>query len=203
MIIDIVLYYVDTLSDIEQSITKVANGLTTKGHKVRVFLASLPDPYEWIYTVPEMHFYAIDYKMRNFGDYGYKYGLRYRRMLQNLGKPDIIIATHQCLMSYICKIALDEDGLRNIPLISWIQDSVDSYGFREFLNHCYSHLALSSQIAEDLSKWIEHEDIYMVGNPVHPERENLTEEEVIDSINNVIMKTYNDYHNIEGDKYDN
>lgn len=166
MLIDFVLYYVGGRGGVEEVTTKVVNGLIKRGHRVRVFLASPPTYTSWVYSVPEMYFYALDYDLNSFGDYGYKYGIRYREMIEKMGAPDIVVATHQPVLSFMCEIALSKGRLKKIPIISWIHSPADMLGNRQLLNYSNTHMAISKDIAKDLSKWINPKDIYFVGNPI-------------------------------------
>lgn len=166
MTIDIVLYFAIGRGGLEDVITKVTNGLINKGHRVRVFQCAIPTHPEWVYTVPEMYFYAIDYGVGALNDLGYRYAIRYGEMLKNLGTPDVIIATHLPLLSFMCKVALQRCNNKKIPIISWIHGPVNVYGRRELLSYSDAHMAISTTIAKDLATYINPSTIYHIGNPV-------------------------------------
>lgn len=163
MIIDIVLYYGQGRGGIEDVITKVSRGLRNKGHRVRVFQAYRPQYIEWEEKLDEIYYYGEDIP---WGSYLEQYGNGYKKLLETMGKPDIVLATHAPLQSYICYVGVNEESDKKTPIISWIHGPIDFYGGRNLLQYSDAHLAICENVMEDLSKTIEREKIYVVGNPV-------------------------------------
>lgn len=166
MLIDIVLIYAVGRGGLENVITKVANGLIKRGHRVRVFQAYKPEFSEWADTLNEIYYYAEDVPFENINTVGYEYAKKYRKAIEEKGRPDIVIATQSTNLSYICNVALNDGTIRKVPQLSWLHGPVSAYGRRELLSFSNAHMALSNKLREDLSLWLNKESIYVVGNPV-------------------------------------
>lgn len=171
MTIDIVLIYGTGHGGVENAITLVAKGLKDKGHKVRVFQSYKPYYEEWINTLDEIYYYGNGDKFYDINDF-YDYAINYKNLLLKLGKPDIVLATHSTLSSYLCYLAL-KDNINTIPIISWIHGPAWVYGWECLLNYCNGHLAISSLVEKSIKNNIKFNDnIFLVGNPI--ENKNLT-----------------------------
>lgn len=166
MIIDIVLGYAEGRGGLESVLTAVSQGLSRRGHRVRVFQAIQPMYLEWEDTLPEIYYYTLG---RNFNDKNavFEYALGYQEMLSMLGLPDIILATHTPLFSYVCKLALSYLGENNIsPILSWLHGPPESFGGGEYLKYADGHLAISKAIGEKILNYDKNKSIFYIGNPV-------------------------------------
>lgn len=166
MLIDIVLIYAVGRGGLENVLSTVYKGLVKKGHRVRLFQAYRPQFIEWENNFNEIYYYAQDIPFSMINTGLYKYALKYREMLKEKGKPDVVIATQSTSLSYVCNVALNDNTYKRIPQISWLHGPVSAYGGRELLNFSNSHMALCNKIGEDLAEAIDAENIYVVGNPV-------------------------------------
>lgn len=167
MIIDIVLIYGTGHGGVENAITQVSKGLKKKGHKVRVFQSHKPYYEEWINTLDEIYYYGDSNKFYNINDF-FDYAISYKNLLFKLGNPDIVLATHSTLSSYLCHLALNEN-INTIPIISWIHGPSWVYGWECLLNYCSGHLAISSLVAKSIQNKINTKDIFLIGNPIETE----------------------------------
>lgn len=107
LIIDIVLIYGTGHGGVENAITQVVKGLKNRGHRVRVFQSYKPFYEEWIKTLDEIYYYGNSNEFYNIKDF-YNYAINYKSLLFKLGKPDIVLATHSTLSSYLCHLALKD-----------------------------------------------------------------------------------------------
>ncbi|MDO4535774.1 MAG: glycosyltransferase [Clostridium perfringens] len=167
MIIDIVLIYGTGHGGVENAITQVAKGLKNKGHKVRVFQSHKPYYEEWINTLDEIYYYGNPNKFYDINDF-YDYAISYKNLLFKLGKPNIVLATHSTLSSYLCHLALKEN-INTIPIISWIHGPSWVYGWECLLNYCNGHLAISSLVSKSIQSKINSKNIFLIGNPIEVE----------------------------------
>lgn len=165
MLIDIVLVFAQGRGGLEDVLTKVSNELVKRGHRVRIFQTYKPTYGEWINTLPEIHFYGM---YNNLSDETmYTSALGYKTCLDNMEKPDIIIATHAPSLSFICKAAIGHLEDKKPKIISWIHSMPEYFGGEELLNNSDAHLAISSYIGEKIKKYVgDLAPIYMIGNPV-------------------------------------
>lgn len=153
---------------LENVLTIISNELIKRGHRVRVIQELEPIYSEWKDTMKE--FYVLDSSMTakevNTEDIAYKY----KEFIEKEGKPDVILATHVPLMTYVCCRALVLSGLvGTIPIISWIHGSLFCYGGDKdgLLGFADAHFAISSQIKAELEALNENKPIYLVNNPVN------------------------------------
>jgi CDP-glycerol glycerophosphotransferase (TagB/SpsB family)/glycosyltransferase involved in cell wall biosynthesis len=178
VIIDIVLVYAIGHGGLEDVITKVSNGLVKKGHKVRVFQTYQPVNTEWENTLPEIYFYGTMGELNKESMPTLAKG--YARKLKELGKPDVILATHAPGLSFICRAAASLIDGRIPPIISWLHGPPEYFGNENLLKYSDAHLAISSQIGESIKQNIyPNIPIYYVGNPVD-----------IDNVSRIKRSTY-------------
>ncbi|MFL8675402.1 MULTISPECIES: glycosyltransferase [unclassified Clostridioides] len=163
MIIDIVLAYANGRGGLEEVITSISNELINKGYRVRVFQAYEPKYIEWKNTIPEMYIYGINSNIEE--DDEFSLALGYRRIIDTIGIPDIIIATHAPILSLISNIAVMHLGDSKPSIISWIHGAPEYYGGGENLNYSNAHLAISEHIEEKIKSYVKGQ-VYYVGNPV-------------------------------------
>ncbi len=169
MIIDIVLIYGIGHGGVENVVTQVYRGLKNKGHRVRVFQSHKPYYTKWAENFDEIYYYGEPtpyYNLKNF----YDYAKSYKKIIESLGKANIVLATHSTLSSYLCHLALKDD--KNIPIISWIHGMPYVYGWEFLLDYCQGHLAISSAIKKSIKDTIKNNaDVFFIGNPI--ENKNL------------------------------
>lgn len=164
MIIDIVLIYGTGHGGVENVITNVTKGLKDKGHRVRVFQSHKPYYIEWANNFDEIYYYGKTTPYYDLKDF-YDYAKNYKDMIKDIGKPDIVLATHSTLSSYLCHLALRD--YKNIPIISWIHGMPYVYGWEFLLDFCHGHLAISSAIKESIKNNIkDNNEVFFIGNPI-------------------------------------
>lgn len=168
MIIDIVLGRATGRGGLEKVLTQVSNGLTHKGHRVRICQMSEPDHLDWVQTLPEIHYYEqLDkYKYEENVDV-FSHALGYREFISIEGKPDIVLATHTPIQSLMCRLALEPLGGECPPIISWLHGPPESYGGEKYLNYSDAHLAISYNIYKKIENILNNDSIiHYIGNPV-------------------------------------
>lgn len=166
MIIDIVLGQAQGRGGLEDVLTTVSNELEKRGNIVRVFQAYEPSYKEWVKTMPRMYFYGINggFNKETIGSLIKGYSEK----IMELGAPDIVLATHTPLFSYICRKSFEALGKSRPNIISWIHGSPSYYGKEELLNYADAHITISSKIAEEIEQIIKKKNpVYHVGNPVY------------------------------------
>ena len=148
-------------------VTLLSNELTKRGHRTRVFQAYPPYYSHWRDTLPEFHFYgeAIPYNQEHFSIEPYI--TAYAQTLHTLGAPDIVIATQQPFINYMCYVALYQELGIEIPIISWIHGEPYVYSWTDLLKYATSHLAISKSIATQLKPFAIHSAVTYVGNPLN------------------------------------
>lgn len=169
MIIDIVLAYAQGRGGLEDVITTVSNNLIDRGYRVRVFQAYRPAYIEWEKTVPEIYFYGLKKNLNE--DNVHSLALGYSNLINTIGIPDIIIATHAPVLSLICNLSIRHLKYNKPLILSWIHGRPEYYGMGELLNYSDAHLAISDEIGSRIHNYIEKDsNIHYVGNPVNLEK---------------------------------
>lgn len=165
MIIDLVLYYLNGKGGIETVITELNKEFKKRGHTLRVIMAYPPSYRKWLNTLDNVYFYGLG-TTTNCESY-LEFATNYKKLLNLIGMPDICVATHFPLQSYICYYALEENNKLPIPLISFIHGSIQGSYSKESLGFCLSHLSITSSIKNDIENVVGNKRIYLVGNPVN------------------------------------
>ena len=171
MIIDIVLGKAEGRGGLEYVLTFVSQELTRKGHRVRVFQSSPPQYAEWANTLPEIYYYD-PVASGNLSSYEgeidfFRYILGYRSLIDKMGAPDVILATHVPLFCLVARVATSH--LKNSPIIlSWMHASFPQFnGTEVLLQYCDGHLAISHGLGQSIKEKVNQKSIvYYVGNPV-------------------------------------
>lgn len=171
MIIDMVLGCAEGRGGLETVLTLVTNELKRRGHRVRVFQRNKPYYIEWESTIPEIYYYDTEHWKENISyneEYPlFRYALGYRKLLQELGTPDVVIATHTPLYSLVCKLALSYLGNERPPILSWLHGPPEAYGGESLLRYSNSHILIATEIGKKIQQCIGNEAIvYYVGNPI-------------------------------------
>lgn len=172
MVIDIVLGFASGRGGLESVLTLVTNGLQERGHKVRLFQRIPPTYTEWESTIPEIYYYDTD-AWRNTRAYKgefdiFRYALGYRKLLEDLGTPDVVLATHTPFFSIVCRLALSYLGRERPPILSWLHAPPSVYGGENYLKYCDTHLLITNYIGDKIKDSIGDTAItYYIGNPVN------------------------------------
>lgn len=163
MIIDILLFYCEGRGGVEDVTTKISNGLIAKGHRVRVFQAYKPQYDEWGQNLVEFYFYAGELSWNSYiGDYADNYN----KIIDKIGKPDVMLVTHEPFCNNLCYLALNKNKKEHTPLISWIHFQVSGYARSPEINYSDVHLAISKGVQDSLCTMFNPSNIYLVGNPI-------------------------------------
>lgn len=165
MLIDIVLAYAEGKGGLEDVITTFSKELIKRGHRVRVFQGYKPKYKEWLETIDEIYFFGDKDKFEN--DNKESLAKNYKNMILEMGEPDVILATHSPVLSYICYKGVEFLKDKRPKILSWIHGNPVYYGGEKYLKYADAHLAISSQIGNDISKCIKQDKpIYYISNPV-------------------------------------
>lgn len=195
-IIDIVLFTVDGNKMDEKFLLSVYKGLIKKNHRVRIFQLLAPTNKEWEKEIQERYYYGLG--NAEYADLEV-YAISYKKLLNDIGEPDIVISPLSPHLSYLCKYAV-RDCNKKIPVISLITCSVDSCNGGWSLDYADAHLALNESFEKDIKKSINKENIYSVGNIDFTSSENDLESVnnlalVTDNIEKVLLDEYEKYNN--------
>lgn len=171
MIIDVVLGLAGGKGGLENVLTSITQALHKKGHDVRLF-QMMPSPYkEWENSIPKVFYY--DYARNHFGKMykdeiePYRYALGYRTLLDTIGVPDVILATHTPLFSLVTHLATGYLGQKRPPIISWIHGPTEAYGGGLLLKFADAHFAITESVKDDIKRSLPAPaPVFTVGNPV-------------------------------------
>lgn len=171
MIVDIVLGKAMGRGGLETVLTLVTQELKRRGHVPRVFQMSSPDYEEWATTLPEIRYYdqGNDSLGENFtGEIDiFRYSLGYRNLLDQIGRPDIVLATHTPALSMICRLALSFYGEKRPPILSWLHGPLEAFGGGKKLKYSDAHLAISESLQNNIRETLRNDaEVYYVGNPI-------------------------------------
>lgn len=168
MIIDIVLGRAIGKGGLEKVLTLISNDLTMRGYRVRICQMSEPDHMEWAESLPEIYYYGQQDKYEYADNINvFHWAIGYQNLINKIGKPDIVLATHTPIISLICKLALNFLGDNCPPIISWLHGPPKSYGGGNYLKFSDAHLAISHNISRKIRESIETSSpVHYIGNPV-------------------------------------
>lgn len=163
MLIDIVLGHAEGKGGLEDVLTTVVNGLVSKGHRIRVLQTHAPKFEPWADTIPEIYYYGQEGKVEEETVSSMQTG--YTNFLKSAELPDVIIATHAPILSYICRTAIARFKPET-PVVSWLHGPPAYFGGGNFLKYSDAHFAISSSIGRTIKDIAEEQPIYLVNNPV-------------------------------------
>jgi UDP-D-galactose:(glucosyl)LPS alpha-1,6-D-galactosyltransferase len=171
VLIDIVLGRALGRGGLETVLSLVCNELQRRGHQVRLFQFQPPVHEEWLNTLPNMYYYdpvLMGYSESYQGEIPiFRQSLGYRRLLREMGVPDVVLATHTPYFSLLTRMAVAHLAEQRPPIISWIHGPVEAYGDGAPLRFADAHLAISQQVRRSLQNTLTSKaPIYYVGNPV-------------------------------------
>ncbi|MEK4669107.1 CDP-glycerol glycerophosphotransferase family protein [Niallia sp. FSL R7-0271] len=165
MIIDIVLVYAAGRGGLEDVITSVSQGLAKRGHRVRVIQSYPSQNLQWEESLPEFHYYGMKNNLNSETIQSLAFG--YENLLMDIGKPDLVLATHAPSLSYICRSALADVPGKTCPVISWLHAPPEYFGNADLLKYSDAHFAISSQIEKSIEKNVfPGHPLFYIGNPV-------------------------------------
>lgn len=170
MLIDIVLGYAEGKGGLEDVLTTVVNGLVRKGNRVRVLQTHPPQFKAWAETIPEIYYYGQGGKVGEETVSSMQAG--YTNFLKNAELPDVVIATHAPILSYICRSAIARFK-PDTPVVSWLHGPPAYFGGGRFLKYSDTHFAISSSIGRTIRDITEEQPIYLVNNPVDIEQKEI------------------------------
>ncbi|MCO7125019.1 glycosyltransferase [Sporolactobacillus shoreicorticis] len=170
MIIDIVLGYAVGKGGLENVIKLVYGELERRGHTVRVFQMVPPENQEWADNISNIYYYGdrdTPYAILDEKIIG-KLSLRYEQLTRLLGRPNIVLATHAPIISYLCRLAVDKMELKKSrPIIlSWLHGPPEIFGGERCLALCEGHLAISKSIGNQIAKYDNPNKVYYIGNTI-------------------------------------
>lgn len=163
MIIDILLFYCCGRGGVETVCTKIHNILEKKGHTVRILQAQKAEYDEFEKNLGEIYYFGEDL---TWSSSIYEYSLNYKKLVSKIGKPDVVIATHEPCAAEIAYLALNKESPVYTPIISWMHAPLELISDLSTLNYCNAHFAISSKIKDGLSQEFNPENVYLIGNPV-------------------------------------
>mgnify|MGYP001039481408 CR=1 FL=1 len=176
MIIDIVLVYAAGRGGLEDVITSVSQGLAKRGHRVRVIQSYPSENLKWEESLPEFHYYGMKNNLNSETIQSLTLG--YEKLLKEIGKPDVVLATHAPSLSYICRSAIASVPGKNCPVISWVHAPPEYFGNTDLLKYSDAHLAISSPIEQSIERSIYPDHpVFYIGNPVKVNKNSIKRSE--------------------------
>jgi UDP-D-galactose:(glucosyl)LPS alpha-1,6-D-galactosyltransferase len=171
MIIDVVLGYAVGKGGLENVIKLINDELEKRGHLVRLFQMAPPENLEWADSISNIYYYGEKESVySHFNDQKIeRFSSRYEQFTRLLGRPNVILATHTPVISYLCKMAVDKmklDAQKPI-ILSWLHGPPEVFGGEKYLNFCDAHLAISMSIADKIKKSINRGTVYYIGNTIN------------------------------------
>ncbi|WP_026517137.1 glycosyltransferase [Butyrivibrio sp. MC2021] len=94
----------------------------------------------------------------------------YSLLINQLGAPDICIATVSPMMSSVCDAVRKHNGL-SMPVFSWVHSEIEKYrdyghgGVREIL-HADEHFVINSTMAQEILDADQNAKVHNIGNPI-------------------------------------
>lgn len=169
MIVDIVLGQAEGRGGLENVIRLVANELQMRGYQIRLFQMKQSMYREWEGNFQEVYYYGIGGReTHSLGKQDlFKYVVNYRDLLDILGYPNMILATHTPILSAFCRSAVCHLEKGEEPYIfSWLHGPPEVFGGGHFLSNADRHLAISKNIKKKLEYYVDKKSIHYVGNPI-------------------------------------
>jgi len=169
----IVYFYTGMLGrgGMESVLATVANGLTARGHEVRVLAAGvLPDtPASYLAALPNFtncsrEQFGLGSRFR--GEVAeLRHTLSLQNVLRTLPEPDAIVAVHAPMAVGVAKLATNMMRKRP-PVVSWLHNPPERLPQAVYLQYADAHLAISSGIGKRLQALVPHRPVSVVFNPV-------------------------------------
>ncbi|WP_010631894.1 glycosyltransferase [Sporolactobacillus vineae] len=169
MIIDIVLGYAVGIGGLENVIKLISDELMKRGHLVRIFQIAPPKYLNWAEQFSNIYYYGDEVHVYTPLDQETVdlFSSNYERLTQFFGRPDVILATHTPVMSWLCRLAVNKMNLVNKPaVLSWLHGPPNVFGGESYLKLCDAHLAISNSIANQIANYVGEEKIFYIGNPI-------------------------------------
>lgn len=170
MIIDIMLYQLYGRGGLETVLLHVSRGLKARGHRVRFMFHDPPIIEKWMEELDEVHICSTYSGEKNEHDYRDIFSIRYRNAIEQLGFPDIILATFRPIFGYMARAAfVDMPKEQHPPIISWIHGPPEAYSApaSHFID-ADAHLAISYPVGQKIRALQPTSPIFFVGNPIIP-----------------------------------
>lgn len=165
MIVDIVIA-VAKQGGVENVINETAGYLKEKGWKIRI-VQMIWEEYRWVRDGIEFYPLLKGKKGHDLGELI----MAYHNFIIENGAPHIVLAAAWPYMSYLAKSVSGLSG-KNIKVLSWLHAPVEryqeaGYGGYGALKFADAHLAISNQIAQQITEHLGQEAIvYNIHNPV-------------------------------------
>jgi UDP-D-galactose:(glucosyl)LPS alpha-1,6-D-galactosyltransferase len=169
MIIDIVLGYAVGKGGLENVIKLVTDELEKRGHLVRIFQIAPPKYLDWAEQFSNIYYFGDEAGVYSPLDQstGDLFSSNYERLTQMFGRPDVILATHTPVMSWLCRMAVNKmNPVKRPTILSWLHGPPNIFGGESYLNLCDGHLAISKSIAKQIGKHVSSKHVYYIGNTI-------------------------------------
>lgn len=161
MIIDIVLGY--SVIDIkkENELIRLVHDLLEEGYRVRIFQGYSSQYQNWMEQVPEIYYYA----KKNYPeeeDY-ISYSMGYKYQIEQLGRPDIVIATQHPLIGCICRLGISFLGNAEPTLLFWPWEEITLNGEQIWLTFMDAHIVTHKEVGDSIIKCVdENQVVYLL-----------------------------------------
>lgn len=168
MIIDIMLYQLYGRGGLETVLLHVSRGLKARGHRVRFMFHDPPIIEKWMEELDEVHICSTYSGEKHEQDHRDIFSIRYRNAIEQLGFPDIILATFRPIFGYMARAAfVDMPKEQHPPIISWIHGPPEAYSApaSHFID-ADAHIAISYPVGQKIRALQPTSPIFFVGNPI-------------------------------------
>ncbi|BBN98240.1 glycosyltransferase [Sporolactobacillus terrae] len=157
-----VLDYLGGRGGVETVVTAISNQFVNKGHEVAILLPKPSGDKSWEREVPNVYYYNEKHDKGNAIDNC----IGVAQIIQKIGVPDAIIATHTPHSVLYSRVAL---GLHSkVPIISWLHQPLKSFYDPHYVKYADLYWAISASIKKELIKSkIDSDKICLVGNPIN------------------------------------
>ncbi|AXU73994.1 glycosyltransferase [Clostridioides difficile] len=163
MVIDLVFIRFDSLGTTKDNIIYIVNTLKSRGYKIRVFLAYETQCNMLNDIIDEVYFYGLSNILGDYDKVNLAFG--YRKMIENIGIPDIVLASNDGVASCICRTALMdlEDDLPSI--ISLVYKEINNSELEDLIKSSDAYFVTSETIASNIYNYSNSKAIiYNLGN---------------------------------------
>lgn len=162
-----VLEHLGGKGGVETVVKDITQKLNEYGHETFVFLPDPSDDITWENEIKNVYYYAKNTNVLVSSVYDLIFNriLGLSNLVQILGKPDIIIATHVPQTVLYSKFLV---GTNTIPIVSWLHSPPEIFSNPYFINYADVHWAISKYIEMKIRDLLmTHDKVFWVGNPVN------------------------------------
>lgn len=172
MNVDILLGKALGRGGLETVVASLASELGRAGHQTRLLLMEPPEHEDWLHSFSSVFYYGSPDRSGAegsvSGDKVFAYAGNYAKRMNETEAPDLILAAHVPLMSFLARLAVEQIRQKRPPVFSWLHGPPRVLGggyAYSLLEHADAHLAISTAIGKELEEQ-GLQNVYYLGNPL-------------------------------------